>query len=103
MLEIVIMMFLLFVVCLLNFWNMQALKVLARALEANPSSAVLWVVYLHVYYSTEMSIGKDDMFLFAVCCYLSCSFYLFIVIMKEEGVEDPYQSIFSLTWYLAPS
>ncbi|XP_058208420.1 uncharacterized protein LOC131321424 isoform X1 [Rhododendron vialii] len=44
----------------------EALIVLARALEVNPSCVVLWVVYLHVYYSTETSIGKDDMFLFAV-------------------------------------
>ncbi|THG13836.1 hypothetical protein TEA_014314 [Camellia sinensis var. sinensis] len=46
--------------------RIEALKVLFRALEANPSSAVLWVVYLHIYYSNEKSIGKDDLFCFGV-------------------------------------
>ncbi|KAL7228845.1 hypothetical protein ACSBR2_007518 [Camellia fascicularis] len=46
--------------------RIEALKVLARALEANPSSAVLWVVYLHIFYSSEKSIGKDDLFRFGV-------------------------------------
>lgn len=47
---------------------MQALKVLARSLEADPKSAVLWIVYLHIYYSNQKSIGKDDMFNYAVGC-----------------------------------
>lgn len=46
---------------------MQALELLARALEANPMSAVLWIVYLLIYYSSQKSIGKDDMFKCAVC------------------------------------
>ncbi|XP_057487483.1 uncharacterized protein LOC130773556 isoform X1 [Actinidia eriantha] len=46
--------------------RIEALKVLARALEANLSSVILWVVYLHIYYSSEKSIGKDDMFHSAV-------------------------------------
>lgn len=58
---------------------------LARALEVNPSCVVLWVVYLHVYYSTETSIGKDDMFLFAVCCYLFCSLSFY----EERGSGRP--------------
>lgn len=46
--------------------RIEALKVLARAIEANPTSVVLWVVYLHVYYSDQKSIGKDDLFQVAV-------------------------------------
>ncbi|XAR66309.1 hypothetical protein NMG60_11012493 [Bertholletia excelsa] len=46
--------------------RIEALKVLARTLEANPTSIVLWAVYLHIYYSNEESIGEDDMFFYAV-------------------------------------
>ncbi|XP_059309051.1 uncharacterized protein LOC132060167 isoform X1 [Lycium ferocissimum] len=46
--------------------RLQALKLLARALEANPMSAVVWIVYLLLYYSSQKSIGKDDMFKIAV-------------------------------------
>ncbi|KAL6980501.1 hypothetical protein U1Q18_022139 [Sarracenia purpurea var. burkii] len=42
--------------------RIEALKVLSRALEANPSSVVLWVVYLHIYYSSVNSIGQGDIF-----------------------------------------
>ncbi|KAK2978097.1 hypothetical protein RJ640_009261 [Escallonia rubra] len=42
--------------------RIQALKVLARALEVDPTSAVTWIVYLLIYYSNQRSIGKDDMF-----------------------------------------
>ncbi|KAI3937930.1 hypothetical protein MKX01_027857 [Papaver californicum] len=46
----------------------KALAVLSRALEADPASVVLWMVYLHMYYSNEKVIGsgKDDMFLHAI-------------------------------------
>ncbi|MCD9642621.1 hypothetical protein HAX54_029505 [Datura stramonium] len=46
--------------------RLQALKLLARALEANPTSAVVWIVYLLLYYSSQKSIGNDDMFKCAV-------------------------------------
>ncbi|KAL1806071.1 hypothetical protein ACET3Z_029139 [Daucus carota] len=46
--------------------RIEALKVLARALEADSKSAVLWIVYLHIYYCNQKSIGKDDMFKYAV-------------------------------------
>ncbi|KAK1378091.1 RNA-binding family protein [Heracleum sosnowskyi] len=46
--------------------RIEALKLLARALEADPKSAVLWIVYLHIYYCNQKSIGKDDMFKYAV-------------------------------------
>ncbi|KAF6163576.1 hypothetical protein GIB67_022141 [Kingdonia uniflora] len=38
-----------------------ALSLLSRALEFNPTSVALWVVYLHVYQKSEMANGKDDM------------------------------------------
>ncbi|KAG0467416.1 hypothetical protein HPP92_018996 [Vanilla planifolia] len=44
----------------------KVLSLLARAIEAYPSSVVLWVVYLYFYYIKEKVIGKDDMFLHAV-------------------------------------
>ncbi|KAK9283560.1 hypothetical protein L1049_011808 [Liquidambar formosana] len=44
----------------------KALSVLSRALEADPTAVVLWIVYLLIYYSTKKSIEKDDMFLDAV-------------------------------------
>lgn len=44
----------------------NVLYVLSRGLEAKPSSAVLWVVYLHLFYRWETRIGKDDLFHHAV-------------------------------------
>ncbi|ONK76961.1 uncharacterized protein A4U43_C02F1690 [Asparagus officinalis] len=44
----------------------KALCLLSRAIEVNPTSVVLWVVYLHIYYAKEKNIGKDDMFFHAV-------------------------------------
>lgn len=46
---------------------LQAFTVLSRAIESHPTSAVLWVIYLHIFYMKEEGIGKDDMFLHAVC------------------------------------
>ncbi|KAI4348138.1 hypothetical protein L6164_008897 [Bauhinia variegata] len=44
----------------------KVLSVLSRALETDPTSLVLWIVYLLIYYGNMKPIGKDDMFLFAV-------------------------------------
>ncbi|KAL0915748.1 hypothetical protein M5K25_013201 [Dendrobium thyrsiflorum] len=44
----------------------KALSLLSHAIESDPSSVVLWVVFLHIYYKKEKAIGKDDMFLHAV-------------------------------------
>ncbi|KAI3757991.1 hypothetical protein L6452_05537 [Arctium lappa] len=44
----------------------EALIVIARALEEHPTSALLWIVYLHIYYGNQKSIGKDDLFRHAV-------------------------------------
>lgn len=45
----------------------QALTMLSRALEADPTSVVLWTVYLFIYYSEMKTTGKDDMYYIAVC------------------------------------
>ncbi|XP_072975069.1 uncharacterized protein [Typha angustifolia] len=44
----------------------KALFLLARAIETNPNSVLLWVIYLHIYYRKEKGIAKEDMFLDAV-------------------------------------
>ncbi|CAK9231302.1 unnamed protein product [Sphagnum troendelagicum] len=44
----------------------KALYILSRALEANPSVVMLWVVYIGLFYNRESSIGIDDMFHHAV-------------------------------------
>ncbi|XP_040385183.1 uncharacterized protein LOC102700851 isoform X2 [Oryza brachyantha] len=53
--------------------RLKALLYLARAIEADPSTVILWVFYLHIYYQKDEGLGKDDMFSHAVqhnvCCY----------------------------------
>ncbi|KAI3705589.1 hypothetical protein L1987_75828 [Smallanthus sonchifolius] len=44
----------------------ESLIILARALEEHPTSVLLWIVYLHIYYCNLKSIGKDDMFRYAI-------------------------------------
>ncbi|KAF8396756.1 hypothetical protein HHK36_018386 [Tetracentron sinense] len=44
----------------------KALPLLSRALETDPTSVVLWIVYLHIYYRNEKAIGVDDMFFHAI-------------------------------------
>jgi hypothetical protein len=44
----------------------EALYILSRALEANPTVVVLWVVYIGLFYNKESNIGTDDMFHHAV-------------------------------------
>ncbi|XP_062202673.1 uncharacterized protein LOC133905004 isoform X2 [Phragmites australis] len=46
--------------------RIKALLLLARAIEADPSTAILWVFYLHIYYQKDEGLGKDDMFSDAV-------------------------------------
>ncbi|XP_010534671.1 PREDICTED: uncharacterized protein LOC104810174 [Tarenaya hassleriana] len=43
-----------------------ALSLLSRCLEADPTSEILWIVYLLIYHAHERSDGKDDMFTWAV-------------------------------------
>ncbi|KAK1571340.1 hypothetical protein Q3G72_015369 [Acer saccharum] len=44
----------------------KALSVLSRALETDRTSESLWIIYLLIYYGGTMSVGKDDMFSYAV-------------------------------------
>ncbi|XP_062203571.1 uncharacterized protein LOC133905819 [Phragmites australis] len=46
--------------------RIKALSLLARAIEADPSTVILWVFYLHIYYQKDEGLGKDDMFSDAV-------------------------------------
>ncbi|KAL5206204.1 hypothetical protein ABZP36_034413 [Zizania latifolia] len=46
--------------------RLKALLLLARAIEADPSTVILWVFYLHIYYQKDEGLGKDDMFSHAV-------------------------------------
>lgn len=39
---------------------------LSRVLETDPTSVVIWIVYLLIYYGSLKPTGKDDMFLYAV-------------------------------------
>ncbi|KAM3272667.1 hypothetical protein ACQJBY_042650 [Aegilops geniculata] len=42
--------------------RLKALLLLARSIEADPSTVILWVFYLHIYYQKDEGLGKDDMF-----------------------------------------
>ncbi|GLT93094.1 hypothetical protein SLE2022_109000 [Rubroshorea leprosula] len=44
----------------------KALSLLSRALEADQTSEILWIVYLLICYSDMKLVGKDDMFSYAV-------------------------------------
>ncbi|XP_071732416.1 uncharacterized protein [Rutidosis leptorrhynchoides] len=66
----------------------EALIVLARALEEHPKSVLLWIVYLHIYYSNQKSIGEDDMFYYAVE-YNDSSYELWLMfINSREKLDD---------------
>lgn len=57
-----------------NYLVLQALSLLSRALEADPTSELLWIIYLLIFYSNAKSVGKDDMFSYAVCYYVNFFF-----------------------------
>lgn len=57
--------------------KLKVLSVLSRALERDPKSVLIWIVYLHIYYMKEKDLGKDDMFLDAV----HCSYYIFFFLL----------------------
>ncbi|XP_021295258.1 uncharacterized protein LOC110424887 isoform X2 [Herrania umbratica] len=44
----------------------KALYLLSRALEVDPASEILWIVYVLICYSHMTFVGKDDMFSYAV-------------------------------------
>jgi hypothetical protein len=58
--------FIYFLPAYLKIFILQALLYLARAIEADPSTVILWVFYLHIYYQKDEGLGKDDMFSHAV-------------------------------------
>lgn len=58
-----------------NILLLQALPVLSRALEADSASVILWILYLLIYYSNMKSVGKDDMFSYAVCYFILLHFH----------------------------
>lgn len=63
----------------------QALYVLSRALEANPTVATLWIVYIGLFYHGKGEIGDDDLFFHAVFVHFllikEVSFNCILVIM----------------------
>ncbi|KAI7745738.1 hypothetical protein M8C21_017546 [Ambrosia artemisiifolia] len=66
----------------------ECLIVLARALEEHPTSVLLWIVYLHIFYSNQKSIGKDDMFRYAVE-HNDSSYELWLMfINSREKIDD---------------
>ncbi|KAL8251855.1 hypothetical protein R6Q59_035548 [Mikania micrantha] len=63
----------------------ESLIVLARALEEHPTSVLLWIVYLHIYYSNQKSIGKDDLFRYAIeHCDSSYELWLMFINSREK-------------------
>ncbi|KAC9501782.1 hypothetical protein E3N88_45732 [Mikania micrantha] len=63
----------------------EPLIVLARALEEHPTSVLLWIVYLHIYYSNQKSIGKDDLFRYAIeHCGSSYELWLMFINSREK-------------------
>ncbi|ERN07716.1 uncharacterized protein LOC18435951 [Amborella trichopoda] len=67
----------------------KALFVISRALEENPTCVPLWIVYLHLYYKKEKSIGKDDMFLQAVRhCKSSYELWLLFINSRPQILEQ---------------
>ncbi|CAM8970957.1 unnamed protein product [Rhodiola kirilowii] len=46
--------------------KVEALSLLSRAIEVDPKCSAIWIVYLLIYYSSERSNEKDDMFFYAV-------------------------------------
>nr|KYP50759.1 hypothetical protein KK1_027449 [Cajanus cajan] len=62
----------------------KALSVLSKALENDPTSVVLWIVYLLIYYGNLKPNEKDDMFL---CAVKICeeSYVLWLMYINSRG------------------
>ncbi|CAL0308299.1 unnamed protein product [Lupinus luteus] len=66
----------------------KALSVLSKALETDPTSVVLWVVYLLICYANLKPNEKDDMFFFAVKnCKVSYALWL-MYINSQKRIDD---------------
>ncbi|RDX80061.1 hypothetical protein CR513_39418, partial [Mucuna pruriens] len=65
----------------------KALSVLSKALENDPTSVVLWIVYLLIYYGNLKPNEKDDMFL---CAVKLCeeSYVLWLMYINSRGKLD---------------
>lgn len=63
---------------------------LSRALEADPTSIILWIFYLLIYYSNMKSVGKDDMFSCAVCCYKILTLMILFYMEHEYQGQPPH-------------
>ncbi|QCE12869.1 hypothetical protein DEO72_LG10g4119 [Vigna unguiculata] len=65
----------------------KALSVLSKALENDPTSEVLWIVYLLIYYGNLKPNDKDDMFL---CAVKLCeeSYVLWLMYINSQGKLD---------------
>uniref|UniRef100_A0A0D9Y0H7 Putative zinc-finger domain-containing protein n=1 Tax=Leersia perrieri TaxID=77586 RepID=A0A0D9Y0H7_9ORYZ len=63
--------------------RLKALLLLARAIEADPSTVILWVFYLHIYYQKDEGLGKDDMFSHAVQ-HNVCSYELWLMYINSR-------------------
>ncbi|KAF0887590.1 hypothetical protein E2562_002308 [Oryza meyeriana var. granulata] len=63
--------------------RLKALLFLARAIEADPSTVILWVFYLHIYYQKDEGLGKDDMFSHAVQ-HNVCSYELWLMYINSR-------------------
>ncbi|KAK7295701.1 hypothetical protein RJT34_18612 [Clitoria ternatea] len=65
----------------------KALSVLSKALETDPTSVVVWVVYLLIYYGNLKPNEKDDMFF---CAVRLCgeSYVLWLMYINSRGKLD---------------
>ncbi|XP_027350072.1 uncharacterized protein LOC113861453 [Abrus precatorius] len=65
----------------------KALSVLSKALETYPTSVVLWIVYLVIYYGNLKPNERDDMFL---CAVKLCegSYVLWLMYINSQGKLD---------------
>jgi hypothetical protein len=80
----------------LSIMFLQALSLLARSIEADPSTVILWVFYLHIYYQKDEGLGKDDMFSHAVP-YLQITLLSCLVhVILQRYISFPFHSLISL-------
>ncbi|KAK7394229.1 hypothetical protein VNO78_14751 [Psophocarpus tetragonolobus] len=65
----------------------KALSILSKALENDPTSVVLWIVYLLIYYGNLKPNEKDDIFLYAVK-HCEESYVLWLMYINSRGRLD---------------
>lgn len=73
---------------------------LSRALEAEPTSIILWIFYLLIYYSNMKSVGEDDMFSCAVrCCIIPTLMTYLLWSMNTGGSLRMFSRIHPYRYY----